>query len=295
MARMVRSCLLLMLCASAWSQPSVSDLIRERTLERLREYERSFDGALGAAFLDLEGGQRFHLNGDTVFPQASVIKIPVMVTLYEAARAGRLSLDDQVAVQPGELIGGSQYLKPRLERGPASFPLRELIRGMIILSDNTATNKCIAAVGMEQVNRLMESLGFKNTRLRRIMLDGAAASRDEENVSTPNEMAQLVRLIAEGQAVSPEASRQMLDIMREVDGAFRQGLPLDTPVAVKTGAIPGSRSESGVIWVAGRPFVLSVMSAYIDDRRSPVPEVVRVVYPLMEKLARSNRYGHRVR
>jgi beta-lactamase class A len=292
---MTRSCLVLLLCTAAWGQPSVSDLMLAKTLEQLREYEGSFDGALGVAFLDVSGGQRFDLNGETVFPQASVIKIPIMIALYEAERAGRLRLDDEVSVQPQELIGGSGFLRPRLESGPAAFPLRELIRGMIIRSDNTATNKCISVVGMEQVNRVVESLKLKHTRLRRIMLDGEAATRDEENISTPNEMAQLVKMLVDGKVVDAEASRQMLATMREVEGGFRQGLPLDTATAVKTGAIPGSRSETGVIWVGGRPFVLSVMSAYIDDRHSPVPDVARLVYPLMEKLAGSNRYGHRVR
>jgi len=74
-----------------------------------------------------------------------------------------------------------------------------------------------------------------------------------------------------------------------------QGLPLDTVTASKTGSVRGVRGETGIVYLPHRPFVLSVMSSFIDDRRTPVPEVTRIVYRYFEKLAASNRYGNRVR
>ena len=108
-------------------------------------------------------------------------------------------------------------------------------------------------------------------------------------------MARLVEQIYRAKIVDAAASREILDLMRKVRGGIAQGLPLDTETAVKTGELPGARSESGIVFLPGRPFVLSVMSAFIDDRRTPVPEAARIVYRMFEKLARSNRYGHTVR
>jgi beta-lactamase class A len=291
---MLRTALVLLWSAVAAAQPSVSELLEAKTLEQLKKWDCSFDGALGVSVVDVSTGRRFALNGDTAFPQASVIKVPVMVTLFQAARAGAFRLSDKVEVAPRELIAGSVVLAPLLAKGPAALTVSELLRAMIEKSDNTATNKLIALLGMERVNRAMDGLGLKQTRLRRIMLDSAAARRNEENVSTPNEMARLFEMIATARVVDAEACREMIDILRRVDGGFREGLPLDTDAAVKVGAIPGSRSESGIVFVKGRPFVLSVMSAFIDDRRSPVAEVTRIVYPLFEKLASSNQYGQRL-
>ena len=167
---------------------------------------------------------------------------------------------------------------------------------MVVDSDNTATNRSIdLAGGMARINRMLDEQGFPRTRLLRKMMDSAAAERNDENISTPNEMARLVEQIYRAKIVDAGAAREILDIMRRVHGGFEEGLPLDTRTAVKTGQIPGARGETGIVFLPHRPFVLSVMSAFIDDRRTPVPEVVRMVYPLFEKLARSNRYGHTIR
>ena len=108
-------------------------------------------------------------------------------------------------------------------------------------------------------------------------------------------MSRLFEMIATGEVVDKEACAEMIGILKRAEGSFGEGLPLDTGTAVKTGQIPGSRGETGIIYVNGHAFVLSVMSAFIDDRRSPVADVTRIVYPWMEKLAASNRYGQRVR
>ncbi|MGA2589655.1 MAG: serine hydrolase [Bryobacteraceae bacterium] len=69
----------------------------------MRRFDESFDGALGVAVIDLKSGRTFALHGATVFPQASVIKIPILARIFQAARAGKFSLDDKVteAVKDG--------------------------------------------------------------------------------------------------------------------------------------------------------------------------------------------------
>ena len=127
------------------------------------------------------------------------------------------------------------------------------------------------------------------------MMDSAAAQRNDENVATPVEMARMAEMIYRGKAVDGRASRDMLEIMKEVKGGIREGLPLDIETASKTGELPGARCETGIVFLEQRPFVLSVMSAYIDDRRTPVPEVTRIVYQYFDKLAISNAYGRSIR
>lgn len=263
--------LLLLAAAAAWTQPSALDLLEKKTLGLLEEYDDSFEGVLGVALVDITTGRRLALNGDTVFPTASLIKVPIMAAVYEAERDRQFRFSDR--------IGGAS--------------IAELVRAMIEKSDNAATNKLIERLGMDRINHSIRGLGLKQTLLRRIMLDTAAAKRNEENVSTPNDLSRLFEMIAAGKLVDKAASSEMLEILRRVEGGFAEGLPLDTPVAIKTGQIPGSRGESGIVYVKGRPFVLTVMSAFIDDRRAPVADIARLLYPFMEKVAASNQYGQR--
>jgi beta-lactamase class A len=299
MARMVRfaiSCALLM-ASVASAQPTLIDLLENKTMAELRRFDESFDGALGVAAIDLTTGRAFALHGDTVFPQASVIKIAILARMYQAARAGAFTMETPVTITPAESVGGSGHLQERLQNGapPITLTVRELIDAMIEWSDNTATNKCIQLAGIQDVNRMMDTLGLPHTRLRRKMMDAAAVARGEENVSTPDEMSRLLEMIDRGKVVDPAASREMIDILKKVSGGMQAGLPLDVETASKTGELPGARGESGIVFLEGRPFVLSVMSAYIDDRLSPVPDVTRIVYRYFEKLAGANAWGNRLK
>ena len=295
MARMFRLTILLAVAACAWAQPTLSELLESKTMAELLRFDEGFDGALGVAAIDLTAGRVFALHGDTVFPQASVIKIPILARMFQVERAGTFSLDDRVTIEPREAVGGSGHLQERLKNGPVTLTWRELITAMIEHSDNTATNKCIQMAGMDGVNRMMDELGLRHTRLRRKMMDSAAVARGEENISTPEEMARLVEMAYRGKLVDDAASKEIVELMKKVSGGIREGLPLDVATASKTGELPGARGETGIVFLSGRPFVLSVMSAYIDDRRSPVPEVTRIVYRYFEKLAGANAWGNRLR
>jgi beta-lactamase class A len=296
MARMFRFAMLLALAGAASAQPALEELLEDKTLAELRRFDEGFDGALGVAAIDLKTGRMLALHGGSVFPQASVIKIPVLACMFEAAHAGRFSLDGRVTLEPRDAVGGSGRLQEWLKGGGSvTLTWRELMNAMIESSDNTAANKCIERAGMEGVNRMMDGLGLRHTRRRRRMTDSAAVARGEENVSTPEEMARLVEMIYRGKVVDKAAGKDIIGMMKTVSGGMREGLPLDIETASKTGELPGARGETGIVFLEGRPFVLRVMSAFIDDRRSPVPEVTRIVYRYFEKLAAANAWGNRLK
>jgi len=277
------------------AQPTVGDLWEARTAARLRALEEKLNGVLGVAAVDLETGAVLGLNADTVFPQASVIKLPIMIEVFRAARAGRVRLEDSLRLTAEDAVGGSGKLQEELKRAPASRSVRELVELMIRDSDNTATNKLISLVGMEAVNRTLGGLGLTRTRLQRRMMDGAAAMHDDENLSTPREMARLAELIYRGCAVDQEADARMVEILKTVQAAFRKAIPAEIPVASKPGELPGVRAETGLVFLPGRPFALSVMSAFLGEKQDPVEEAARILFEHFQKLARSNRYGHQVR
>ena len=280
---------------TAAPQPTVADLLEQQTVGAIGRFAASFEGVLGVSAIDLTTGHAFDFHGDTQFPTASTIKIAILIRMYQAERAGQFRFTDKVTLQPGEAVGGSGHLQEALKKGPVTLTIRDLIDKMIEDSDNTATNRCIDLAGMARANETLDSLGFRRTRLLRKMMDAAAALRNDENVATPNEMARMAEMIYRGKVVDAEACREMIAIMKKVSGGLREGLPLDVETASKTGELPGARCETGIVYLEHRPFVLSVMSAYIDDRRTPVPEVTRIVYRHFEKLAVSNAYGRSVR
>lgn len=287
----MRSLAVYLISAAALAQPRVSDLLERRLMRGLEQIESTNGGVLGVALIDLASGHGIAHNGDTEFPQASLIKVPILVDVFRAVRAGELRLDERVTLAPADTVAGSGHLQHRLRRGPVEITIRDLVTGMIRDSDNTATNWIIRRLGMERINQTVSGLGSRSTRLRRIMLDTAASERGQENVATPLEMARLLELIYRGKAVDPQASREMLAILKLVEGDIRNTVPASIEVAAKTGGLAGVRTEGGIIMLPGRPFILTVMATYLPRGRNPIPEVAALAFEHFERVSRSNIYG----
>ena len=298
--RTLRWAALASVVACAGAQPSVGELLEQKTLARLQAYAEAHEGIIGVAAIDLTNGRTFSVHGDTVFTQASSIKIPLMVELFRATKAGDYSLDDKFTLTKADIVGGSGHFREELAKGPLTLSLRELMRPMIQFSDNTATNRCIAIAGMPRVNALMDQLGLPHTRLHRVMLDATgAALRDQENISTPLEMARLAEMIYRGKFAG---SAEMIELLKLVDdgwqlpdGGFRGAIPKEIPVAAKPGSVRGVQCETGLVLLEHRPFVLSVMGVYLSETSKPVSEVAAIVFAHFKTLASANAYGNRVR
>jgi beta-lactamase class A len=287
-------CVPVLALAALLDAQSVELLWERKLLAEVEQTAKQLDGVLGMAAIDLTTGRTISLNGDAMFPQASAIKIPIMMAMFEAAREGRLGLQDRVELSPKDVVGGSGRLGPQLQKGPVALTVLELITAMIQVSDNTATNRCIAMAGIERVNRLLDARGLRHTRLRRVMMDTGAARRGDENVSTPLEMADLAARLYRCEGLPQEDCRQMIAILKLVVGGMRKAVPGGVEIASKTGSVAGVKCETGIIYLPGRPFALSVQSTFLraGEERNPVEEVTRLVYAYFERLAGANSYGH---
>jgi beta-lactamase class A len=281
----------LFLATFAWGQ-SVGTLLTDKLRKTIEVFDQNMEGVLGVAVIDLKTGEQWSHHGSTLFPQASAIKIPILIEMFRLRETGKLRFEDVVTLQPSEMVGGSGVLQLRLKNGPAKVTVEEIIREMIASSDNTATNWCIRRAGMAEINHTISKLGFLSTRLQRVMIDQAAASRNEENISTPEEMAAMVKLIYEGKAVSPKASAEMVAMMKLVKADMRKAIPAGVEVASKVGELTGVRTEIGVVYLTGRPFVLAVMGTYLKEPYSPIEAVTKTVYEHFVKLGQGNIYGN---
>ncbi|MCC6368993.1 MAG: serine hydrolase [Bryobacterales bacterium] len=293
---MYRTLVGLLLCAiGANGQATVIDLFEAKLLRQIQDLDVRTPGVLGLAAIDLTTRRTFSYHGETVFPQASSIKIPILIRVYEDVEHGKFRLEDRVTLHEEDLAGGSGNLQKELKNGPLTLTIMDIVKAMIESSDNTATNYLIRRVGMDTVNRWLDRNSFPNTRLQRIMMDSAAAAADRENISTPREMAGIADLLYRGMAVNPAASKKMLDVMRLVKAHFRKALPAGTDIASKPGGIPGVACETGIVFLSGRPFVLSVMTTFAAEKSETVEEAARIVFQHFQSLAAANQYGHRLR
>jgi beta-lactamase class A len=203
----------------------VSDRMR-RLAEDLRAISDAYTGTCTWAVTDLTSGEQIGHREHEVMPTASLIKTPILVALYQAVHDGRLRLDDRVRYGEEHKVLGSGVLA-KLSFG-VEMTVRDAATLMMIISDNSATNMCIDMASIDNINALMQRLGFENTRLLQRLGDRSAGlDARKMSISSAADMCGIFALIASHEAVSPEASEDMLRIMRRSD--YRHELSSELP------------------------------------------------------------------
>lgn len=257
------------------AQTSLPDQFAAKFQRELETLASTAHGVVGVSVVDLTSNRRFDVNGVTVFPQGSAIKVALLIELFRRADAKELSLTDRVTLTAADRTGGSSLLQ-YFSDGGSAMSLHDLTVPMVILSDNTATNMLIDRVGMDRVNATMAGLGLPNTRLRRKMIRPDEQAKGNENISTPREAADVMVRLARCDV--PLTAASCAEVIRLLElpkgGAFREPIPQGVAVAWKPGSLDGVSTAWGLVKLEGAPYAVSVMVTYGDQS---APDVVRQV------------------
>lgn len=218
---------------------------------------KAHHGVLGYSVMNLDTGERWSFRGDETFPTASLIKVPILVTLYDLVAQGKISLDDPLTVLAIDQVPGSGVLQ--FMHDGMTLTVRDAAVLMTVLSDNTATNLLLDRIIIRRVWQKMEALGLPHTKVHsKTFLRISSVAMDSSvkyglGVSTPNEMAQLFALLTDGKAVNPGADSAMLEMLgnnTDAEGMQREVDGLAVPH--KTGATDSVRTECALYRLAQR-------------------------------------------
>ena len=228
---------------------------------------RSFDGTLEVL-----------IDADKQFHAASTMKVPVMIELFRQAHAGMLKLDEPLTIRNEfkSIVDGSPY---KLGEGDDSdkamydaigkkMTLRQLCDAMITVSSNFATNLLIDRLGVENIRSTVTRLGADGMQVLRGVEDQKAFEKGLNNSTTARGLMVLFEKIAAGTAVTSEADREMIGILKrqKFNDAIPSGLPKNIPVAHKTGNITRIHHDAGIVY-AGRPYVVVLLVRGIQSQK----------------------------
>src|SRR2546423_6719967 len=197
-------------------------IIRADTAALRRKLDSLADahhGVVGYSVIDLETGARISRRGDEPFPTASLIKVAILVTVYDLVAKGQLSLDDPLTVLKIDQVPGSGVIQ-FLHNGTV-LTVHDAAWLMSTISDNTATNLLLDRIIIRRVWAKMDSLGLPHTRVHsKSFLRNSSVAMDSSvkyglGVTTPNEMAHLFELMAGGEAGESRADSRILGILRQ--------------------------------------------------------------------------------
>jgi beta-lactamase class A len=236
---------------------------------------------------DLSTGYHMGLNSSASMPAASTIKIPVMVEVFSQLQAGKFDLQRRVRLTASDKDYGSGDLCD----APVgtTYPISVLIDKMIDVSDNTATNMLIRLVGRRSINSSMANLGLRRTHLTQDIRTSNWGIRQNLRTS-PADLVRLLELMARRQLVDQWSSNEMISILEQdqINTLIPEPLPIDVPIAHKTGSFFDTLNDAGIVYAGDAPYVIAVMTTSLrsqDAGRRFIHTISRLAYADERRLA----------
>jgi beta-lactamase class A len=224
---------------------AVQTQIQSELQRRLDAACAEFGGRVGFYVQHLETGIEASRRPDELFPTASMIKVPILVTLFDAIEKGRVDYGAKLSYDRSRLYPGDDLLGKF--RDGESIGIPKLIHLMESLSDNTASLWLQELCGTgTAINAWLAAHGFE-----RIRMNSRTPGRKPDwerygwGQCSPREMARLLAMIRRGQAGSPWATERMRRALARSfwDGESLSQIPAHVEVLSKQGAVSDSRSE----------------------------------------------------
>src|SRR5580658_3686039 len=207
----------LILCVALLPRPVQSQYHTDKKLEaRLRVLTDTFHGVAGVYVLNLRTHREVAINADTVFPTASIVKVPILVGIFDKIAQGAYTYHQALVYRDTLARKGSGLMQFFKDSTPAD--LQTAVTLMITHSDNSAAVWCEKlAGGGATINAWLAAHGYEQTRV-----NSRTPGRERERElygwgqTTPREMARLVTMIRNQEVVSAAASQTMYRVMTHV-------------------------------------------------------------------------------
>ncbi|PRD44146.1 serine hydrolase [Sphingobacterium haloxyli] len=239
-------------------------------LERMLQDEiKDFRGDVGVFVQHFKNNKTVAIHADTLFPTASVVKVPILIGVFDKIGRGQLKLSDTYIYDANRIYGGSGLMQ--FYKDSSKTNLSTMVSLMLTYSDNVASIWCQElAGGGTTINQLMDELGLPNTKV-----NSRTAGRQEIwekygwGQTTPREIVQLMTMIRESRAITPRLSDKMYRYLKNqyYNGEALSQLPPHIATISKTGALNQTRNEVVFVHAPSGDYAFAVLTKNNDDQR----------------------------
>lgn len=228
---------------------------------------QGYNGDIGIYIKSLKTGKVVQLNADTIFPTASIVKVPILLGIVKKISTGELTYHQELTYSDSLLYAGVDILGSF--KNGEKIEMSKVIMLMLAMSDNTASLwlQKIAGTGTF-INQLMDEYGFVNTKVNSKTV-GRETNRTQFGwgQTTPKEMAIVFEKMYKGELINDSLSKKMIRLLGRNywDEEALSEISSTTFVASKSGAVDASRDEILLV-MANEPYILSVFTKNNKDK-----------------------------
>jgi len=251
------------------SLPALSQKIDAKLQKQLVELVKGFNGDLGIYVHDMAHNKSAGIQADTIFPTASIVKIPILIGVMSKMQAGELNYHQRLMYTDSLFYGEGDDILSRF-KDSATIELSKVMMLMITISDNCASLWLQGlSGGGKRINQLMDSLGLSSTRVNS-RTPGRENNRKNYGwgQTSPREIALLMERIVKGEVISAAASQQMLRLLGRQywDEVALSQIPAGVFTADKNGALDENRNEVVYVNCPRNPYVFSIFTKNNKDK-----------------------------
>lgn len=257
---------LLILVGNLTAQTRTDRRLQQKIDELLKS--QNLRGAAGVYVKNLRTGKVAAYQADTIFPTASIVKVPILVGIMDKIEKGQLQYHQNLEYKDSLLYAGEDILGSF--KSGEKIELSKVMMLMLTMSDNTASLWLQSlAGGGARINQLLDSLGLQYTRV-----NSRTPGREENRKQfgwgqmTPREMTTLMEKIYRGEVISAKASERMLRVLgrnyHDPNGISQ--VPPYIFVASKTGEVNQSRNETILVMAPHGAYAYTINTKNLEDQ-----------------------------
>ena len=247
--------------------PAQAQKVNKKLQQQVQDMTAGFKGDVGIYVKDLHTGKTVSINADSIFPTASMVKVPILIGIMDKLNKGEFKYHQELTYKDSLFYAGSDLLASL--KNNEKVELSKVIMLMLTTSDNTASLwlQSLAGTGT-RINQILDSIGYTATRVNS-RTPGREAGRDKFGwgQTSPKEMASLFEALANRSLMDSESSEKMLRLLGRNywDEEALSQIPPDVFVASKNGAINASRSEAMYVYGKNARYVFCICTKNNKD------------------------------
>lgn len=249
-------------------QLSYAQKTDQKLKKKIEELIKGFNGDIGIYVKSLKSGKIVAINADTVFPTASMVKVPILLGVIDKINKGELGYHQPIIYNDSLLYAGVDILGSY--KNNEQVELSKVIMLMLTTSDNTASLwlQSLAGTGT-RINGIMQELGYNHTRV-----NSRTPGREDSRTTygwgqtTPFEMANIMERIYRKEIFNDSSCIRMMRLLGRNywDEEGLSSIPPTVEVFSKNGAVNASRSEVMLVNAPHHPYIVCIITKNNKDQ-----------------------------
>jgi beta-lactamase class A len=246
---------------------SLAQKTDKKLLRSIEPILQGFNGEVGVYIKSLTTGKTVAINADTIFPTASMVKVPILIGIMDKINKGELDYHQSLIFKDSLVYSEGDDLLAGLKDN-TKVELSKVIMLMLTTSDNCASLWLQGIAEGVRINQLMDSIGLVHTKVNS-RVPGREANRKQYGwgQTTPKEMVMMFEKIYKGTIINDSISQKMIRLLGRNywDEEAIGEIPPTIFVASKNGAVNASRSETLLV-MAKEPYLFSIITKNQKDQ-----------------------------